>query len=136
MADLRKRFGQLLAAHRKRSGLTQEALAERAGLSLDMIAKIEVGATGARFPSIERLADAVGVDPAEFFTSSIPAGKMATGAFGEIAGKLSRLSENDLVWVNDLLDLILVRTKMLPPLKKGDRSSSKSVEDRKQRKSR
>jgi transcriptional regulator with XRE-family HTH domain len=59
MADLRKRFGELLAAHRRRRGLTQEDLAEAAGLSVDMISKIEVGATGARFPSIERLARAV-----------------------------------------------------------------------------
>ena len=33
MADLRKRFGRLLAAHRRRLGHTQEALAEAAGLS-------------------------------------------------------------------------------------------------------
>lgn len=31
MADLRKRFGELLAAHRRRRGLTQEELAEAAG---------------------------------------------------------------------------------------------------------
>jgi transcriptional regulator with XRE-family HTH domain len=35
MADLRKRFGELLAAHRRRRGLTQEALAEAAGLIED-----------------------------------------------------------------------------------------------------
>jgi transcriptional regulator with XRE-family HTH domain len=68
MADLRKRFGELLAAHRRRRGMTQEDLAEAAGLSVDMISKIEVGATGARFPSIERLAKAGQVDPAELFT--------------------------------------------------------------------
>jgi transcriptional regulator with XRE-family HTH domain len=109
MADLRKRFGELLAAHRRRRGLTQEDLAEAAGLSVDMISKIEVGATGARFPSIERLAQAVQVDPAELFTSDLPKGSMNRGAFGEISTKLSSLSESDLVWISALLDVALLR---------------------------
>jgi hypothetical protein len=58
-----------------------------------MISKIEVGATGARFPSIERLAQAVDVDPAELFTSNIPGGSMSQGAFGEISAKLSPLGK-------------------------------------------
>jgi transcriptional regulator with XRE-family HTH domain len=109
MADLRKRFGELLAVHRRRRGLTQEDLAEAAGLSVDMISKIEVGATGARFPSIERLAQAVQVDPAELFTSDLPSGSMNRGAFGEISAKLSSLPESDLVWISALLDVALLR---------------------------
>jgi hypothetical protein len=67
-----------------------------------MISKIEVGATGARFPSIERLAQAVGVDPAELFTSAIPAGSMNRGAFGEISAKLAPHPESDLLWISAL----------------------------------
>jgi hypothetical protein len=70
-----------------------------------MISKIEVGATGARFPSIERLAQAVQVDPAELFTSDLPKGSMKRGAFGEISAKLSSLPETDLVWISALLDV-------------------------------
>ena len=112
MADLRKRFGELLAAHRRRRGMTQEDLAEAAGLSVDMISKIEVGATGARFPSIERLADAVGVDPAELFTSAIPAGSMNRGAFGEISAKLAPLTQRkiDKLSVNPQLSAELIRS--------------------------
>jgi predicted transcriptional regulator len=51
MADLGKRFEELLAAHHRCRGLIQEDLAEAAGLSMNMISKIEVGTTGARFPS-------------------------------------------------------------------------------------
>jgi transcriptional regulator with XRE-family HTH domain len=119
MADLRKRFGELLAAHRRRRGLTQEDLAEAAGLSVDMISKIEVGATGARFPSIERLAQAVQVDPAELFTSDLPKGSMNRGAFGEISAKLSSLPESDLAWVSALLDVALHRGQQ--PLAKSKR---------------
>lgn len=115
MADLRKRFGRILAAHRRRKGLTQEALAEAAGLSVDMISKIEVGATGARFPSIERLATAVDVDPAELFTNEIPSGSIRRGSFGEVSAKLAALSENDLVWINDLIDTALARGRIPTP---------------------
>lgn len=121
MADLRKRFGELLAAHRRRRGLTQEELAEAAGLSVDMISKIEVGATGARFSSVERLAKAVQVDPAELFTSDIPNGSMSLGVFGKISAKLSILSESDLAWINALIDVALLRPSDLPLTKPGPR---------------
>ena len=126
MADLRKRFGELLAAHRRRRGLTQEDLAEAAGLSVDMISKIEVGATGARFPSIERLAQAVQVDPAELFTSELPKGSMNRGAFGEISAKLSTLPEPDLVWISALLDVALLRGRE-PSTAKSTRSAGRIV---------
>jgi hypothetical protein len=74
-----------------------------------MISKIEVGATGARFPSIERLAQAVQVDPAELFSSDLPSGAMNRGAFGEITAKLSTLPESDLVWISALIDVALGR---------------------------
>ena len=124
MADLRKRFGGLLAAHRRRRGLTQEELADAAGLSVDMISKIEVGATGARFPSIERLASAVEVDPAELFTNAIPSGAMNRGAFGEISAKLSSLPESDLIWVSSLVDVALARVRELSAGPKSARGPS------------
>ncbi|WP_082907890.1 helix-turn-helix domain-containing protein [Bradyrhizobium neotropicale] len=126
MADLRKRFGELLAGHRRRRGMTQEDLAEAAGLSVDMISKIEAGATGARFPTIERLAQAVQVDPAELFTSHLPAGSMNRGAFGEISSKLSSLSDSDLVWISALLDVALRRGRE-QSLAKTKRPSGRTV---------
>lgn len=67
--DLHRRFGHLVATHRKRRGWTQVQLAEAIGMSVDMVAKMEVGVTGARFPTIEKLAVALEVDPAELFTT-------------------------------------------------------------------
>ncbi len=109
MTDLRKRFGRLVAVHRRRRGFTQETLAEAAAVSPDTVAKIEVGATGARFPVIERLARALDIDPAELFTTEIPAGAIKRGTFAEISMTLAQLSESDLVWVRDLLRTALTR---------------------------
>ena len=107
MNDLRRRFGRLLAAHRRRRGLTQEALAEAADVSTDTITKIEIGATGARFPIIQRLADALDVDPAEFFTNEIPAGAIRRGAFTDISLRLAQLTDAELQWIKRLLDAAL-----------------------------
>lgn len=111
MHDLRKRFGRLVAAHRRRRLLTQEQLAEASGLSVDMISKIEVGATGARFPVIERLASVLGVDPAEFFTADIPSGTFKRGAYGDISIRLLQLDEGELIWIRKVIDLVLMRPK-------------------------
>ena len=96
MSDLRKRFGGLVAAHRRRCKLTQGELATLADISIDMVGKIEKGLSGARFPVIERLAGALAVDPAEFFTIEAFGGTIRRGALHEISVHLARFSENDL----------------------------------------
>lgn len=107
MVDLRTRFGRLVAAHRKRVGITQEVLAERAGISVDMVSKIEVGATGARFPVIERLAAALGVDPAELFSTEIPSGSIRRGPYLDLTTRLAGLSDSELKWVSGVVDAAL-----------------------------
>lgn len=107
MVDLRKRFGSLVAAHRRRVGITQEALAEKAGVSVDMISKIETGATGTRFPVIERLGNALGVDPAELFTTEIPTGAIKRGPLIHLTTQLAGLSDADLRWITGVVDAAL-----------------------------
>lgn len=109
MDDLRKRFGRLVTAHRRRLGYTQEQLAERAGVSVDTISKIEVGATGARFPMIERIASALQVDPAELFSAEVPSGALKRAKLNEITISLAALPDKDLQWIGDLLNVALRR---------------------------
>lgn len=107
MADLRRRFGQLVAAHRRRRGMTQEQLAEAAGISSDMIAKVETGASGARFPLIEKLAAALDVDPAELFTAEVPSGHLKRGALADLTTQLAGLSDADVKWLTGIIDAAL-----------------------------
>jgi predicted ATPase/DNA-binding NarL/FixJ family response regulator/DNA-binding XRE family transcriptional regulator len=59
-------FGALLRKHRVRAGLTQQALAERAGLSLRGVSDLERGARRAPYPdTVRRLAEAIGLNEAE-----------------------------------------------------------------------
>jgi len=107
MTELRQRFGRLIAAHRKRRGLTQEALAASASLSVDMVSRIESGATGARFGTISKLAEALDVDPAQLFSPELAQQNRRSKALDEIVAALAPLSDDDLKWVQRLLEAAL-----------------------------
>lgn len=107
MGDLQKRFGRLVAAHRRRTGLTQEGLAESASISIDTVRKIETGASGASFAMIEKIATALEVDAAELFSTEIPAGALNRGILQSIVVKLAGQADHELRWVEELLDVAL-----------------------------
>lgn len=107
MDDLRARFGSLVKAHRRRLGLTQEALAERANISTDMVSKIEGGNSGARFGVITKVAQALGVDPAELFTPDLPAGRLQRATLTEISSRLAGLGDGELEWVKGIIEAAL-----------------------------
>ena len=107
MVDLRKRFGGLVKAHRLRIGLTQEALAESANISTDMVSKIEGGNTGARFRVISQLADALSVDPAELFTPNLPSGQLQKAPLTAIISRIGSLNDSELRWLNGVIDAAL-----------------------------
>ncbi|PRD53033.1 helix-turn-helix domain-containing protein [Phyllobacterium myrsinacearum] len=111
MDDLRTRFGRLVAVHRRKAGMTQDALAEAAGVSVDMISKIETGASGARFPLIERLAQALSVDPAEFFTAELPSQTNRNPLLSSINVTLAGLDQKNLLWINGLIKAALNQKK-------------------------
>lgn len=108
MSELERRFGDLVRANRKRARLTQAQLAEKADMSVDMIAKIETGASGARFPNIEKLAKALRVDPGELFLpTSSQAGPINKGAFRELTVLLAALPDAELRWVKRVIEAAL-----------------------------
>lgn len=107
MDDLARRFGRLVAIHRKNRGWTQERLAEEAGLSLDMVAKLETGITGARFPTISKLANALEVDASELFFSQVPRNALYRGKRSEIVKLLEELPDREVDWAFDLFNVAL-----------------------------
>lgn len=107
MVDLRTRFGRLVKAHRVRLKLTQDALAERANISTDMVSKIEGGASGARFGVVAQLAEALNVDPAELFTPDLPGGQLQRSTLTDITSRLASLSETELIWLRGVLEAAL-----------------------------
>jgi transcriptional regulator with XRE-family HTH domain len=69
MTDLRGLLAKNIKKYRKIRGFSQEDLAERAKTSLTHIGMIEIGR---KFPSVrmlEQIADALGIDTPELFSS-------------------------------------------------------------------
>lgn len=105
--DLRKRFGSLVGAHRRRRGYTQQRLADLTAMSADMISRIETGGTGVTFPTIEKLARALQVDPAELFILDPSPGSDRRPAMIDLTARLAKLDDGDLRWAADLLEAAL-----------------------------
>ena len=69
MTNLRLLVAQNIKKYRKIRGFSQEALAEKAGTSTTHIGMIEIGK---KFPSVkmmERIAEALGIDTPELFST-------------------------------------------------------------------
>ena len=57
----RERIGKRIAALRKLAGLSQEQLAERAGLQRTHVSRIEAGKYAVTFETIQAIAEALGM---------------------------------------------------------------------------
>ena len=67
-AGIRARFGEAVRARRRDLGLTQERLAERAGLHRVYVAEVELGKRNVSLVNIERLATALSVPIPDLFS--------------------------------------------------------------------
>lgn len=61
------KLGRNIKYYRENACLTQEELAEKAGISLDYLGKIEVNINKPGLKTIFKLAEALSISPAEFF---------------------------------------------------------------------
>lgn len=98
-------FGANLRHHRKGRHLTQAALAEMAGLSTEMISKMERGAAAPSFATIEVLSEILDLPAGMFFgvgTATALEGER-TRLLGKIHTRLSRLNEDQLVRADRML---------------------------------
>lgn len=65
---LQKKLGQRIAALRKKQGLTQEALAEVIGCSVEFISLVERGVNAPSVAGLQDFADALKVEVRDLFT--------------------------------------------------------------------
>ena len=63
MQDIKKRFGKNVRRLRKELGLTQEKVAELAGLHFTYISSIERGERNVSIENVERIARALRIEP-------------------------------------------------------------------------
>jgi predicted ATPase/DNA-binding XRE family transcriptional regulator len=111
--DERVEFGALLRHYRGAAALSQEALAERAGLSRRGIADLERGARS--FPygeTVRRLADALGLDPAAR-AALLAAGQRPAMAAGTRSTELTNVPARRTALIGREGDVVALRQLVL-----------------------
>lgn len=98
-SDIDKIFGKILRKFRKKSGLTQEQLAEQLGISLKYISRIENGNNGIKTQTLIKYMNILKITPntlyKEFITDS------QTKKNIELTEKICSLSEEKKVFITD-----------------------------------
>jgi transcriptional regulator with XRE-family HTH domain len=72
-----KAISEQVRAWRTVRGLSQRALAERAGMVYPMVARLELGQTDPRLSTLERLAEALSIDVVDLLTGPPQANRHA-----------------------------------------------------------
>lgn len=99
-----KNMGQRIMLRRRALKLTQEELAERMGVSTQMISNLELGKKAIRPENLAKLREVLGLS-ADFILT----GGSVSSAVELTAGKLLSLTDSELAMVNDLLDYMTNR---------------------------
>lgn len=99
---LTKKFGKRLKEIRKRKGLTQEQLAELIGMDTVNVSKLELGEHLPKKENIEKLCEALDIEPKELFDF----GHMKSKAdiIKELNDTMNSLSLKDLQYFKKIFD--------------------------------
>ncbi len=101
MSSGNKVFGKRIKELRERKKLTQERLAEKVGLDLQTISRIETGYYFTSFENLEKLANALDVTMADLFNFGHV--KTKEELIKEINTELSTSSEKDVQRIHKLI---------------------------------
>lgn len=97
--DFLKEMGQRILVRRKSLRMTQEELAEKLGVSTQMISNLELGKKAIRPDNLARVCDALSLS-ADFVLT----GNNTNTAVDTVAKKLIQLTAEELKLVNDMVD--------------------------------
>lgn len=98
-AEILKQMGERIFKRRKNLKLTQEQLAERIGVSTQMISNLELGKKAIRPENLIKICDALDVSADYILT-----GKDSQNSISTLFEKLNRLSSEELSLVEGIVD--------------------------------
>lgn len=108
MSSLRRQVGTKVRHYRERAGLTQTELGDLIGKSLETIGRIERGTTAPSLALLEKLADALKVEPRDLLgTGSHAAKTRRADPLAQIIDRLAGLSDADLARAEKLLGAVI-----------------------------
>ena len=101
--------GRAISKHRVRSGLTQEAVAERLGVGNEAVSRIERGIVMPNITRLLELADIFGCEAAELLSEVSPLVEDQTSRVNHL---LASLDQSDRQLVIELVERLATRLKM------------------------
>jgi len=104
---LRSLFGANLKAARRSNGITQAELAEKIDKSVNLVSQIERGTNAPSFETIAMICNELKITPEALFKGWTIVSKKNTSKFLEIQNKLAKLSDDELKWVEGVLESVL-----------------------------
>lgn len=98
-ADFLKAMGQRILVRRKALRMTQEELAERLGVSTQMISNLELGKKAIRPENLAKVCEVL-----ELKADFVLTGSNTKSAVDAVAEKLLQLTKEELQMVSDMID--------------------------------
>lgn len=98
-AEFLKEMGQRIMIRRKALRMTQEELAERLGVSTQMISNLELGKKAIRPENLVRVCEVL-----ELSANFVLTGSNTKTAVDAVAEKLTQLTAEELQMVSDMID--------------------------------
>ena len=99
-----KVLGEIFKEYRLKNHLTQEKIAEKLGISVKYISRIENGSGGVKVETLVNYMNILGISPNVIFEKLIVNDKVKSQL--DLSKKLSQLSENELNLVSGIIDLL------------------------------
>ena len=103
--DIDKIFGKILKTYRLKKGYTQEVMAEKLGISLKYISRIENGYSGIKTRTLINYMNILGITPNTIYKEFMTNEEIIKQI--KISEKLNQLSEEKLNFVDDMIDLLI-----------------------------
>lgn len=103
-SDIDKIFGKILREFRIKSGLTQEQLSEKLGISLKYISRIENGNNGIKTQTLINYMNILGITPNTLYLEFLTNEKIKKDIM--LSEKLNSLSDEKKEFVSSIIDLL------------------------------
>ena len=103
-SDIDKVFGKILREFRDKSGLTQEQLSEKLGISLKYISRIENGNNGVKTQTLIKYMNILGISPDLLYENFITNSNIKKDI--KLSAKISRLSDEKKDFISSIIDLL------------------------------
>lgn len=103
-SDIDKTFGKILRKFRMKSGLTQEQLSEKLGISLKYISRIENGNNGVKTQTLINYMNILGITPNLLYQEFLTDSEVKKNI--ELSEKISSLSQEKQNFIDSVIDLL------------------------------